>query len=118
MYEVLFDEGNTSEVAEIRLTKGKFKDIIYKYGAVRFLLEEDDGDAILQFDYDIVETPSGLDTNNLSKQDQEDFENILGDILTELITEAADYNENRTNDTDKSDLQRGLHETSNSVSKD
>jgi hypothetical protein len=117
MYEVLFDEGNTSEVAKIRLTKGKFKDIIYKYGAVRFL-EDDGDDAILQFDYDIVETPGGLDTDNLSEQDQKDFENTLGDILTELITEAADYNENLTNDTDKSDLQRGLHKTSNSVSKD
>jgi len=93
-YEVLHDEYEDEDLARIKLTSDKWDGIIYHYHTVQFVHEEDD-EAILKFDYDIVESPIGLDVTSLTKEDHEDFETLLGDILVEIITEAA-VDENRT----------------------
>ena len=93
-YEVLHDEYEDADLARIKLTSDKFNGIIYHYHTVQFVGKEND-EAVLKFDYDIVESPIDMDVDSLTKEDHKEFETLLGDILVEIITESA-VNENRT----------------------
>ncbi len=95
-YEVLDEEVDGEDTTRIRLTSDKWDGIIYRYHTVQFIHEEDD-EAVLKFDYDIVESPIGTDVTALTQKDHKAFETLLGDILYEIITEAA-VDENRTDD--------------------
>ena len=101
-YEILFDDFKKEDTARIKLTCDKWNGIIYHYNTVSFL-EEHDGDGILKFEYDIVESPNDIDTATLTKEDHEQFETLLGDILVEIISEATD-SENRTDDPNQFNL--------------
>lgn len=101
-YEVLYDDYKKEDLARVLLTEEKWNGIIYHYQTVKFLEEEKD-EAIMQFEYDIVEAPSEFNVDKLTPEDQQEFENMLGDILVEIITEALE-SENRTNDTEQPDL--------------
>jgi len=95
-YEVLHDEYKDEDLARIKLTSDKWDGIIYHYHTVQFVgWEEDNDEAVLKFDYDIVESPIGMDVDSLTKEDHKEFETLLGDILVEIITESAE-DENRT----------------------
>jgi len=66
----------------IGLTKdaGKYQGVVYRYGKVSFADEDENGNMPLKFEWDI------LDSNGLSKEDmQEDFFNLIGDILVDII---------------------------------
>ena len=93
-YEVLHDEYKDEDLARIKFTSDKFDGIIYHYHTVQFVHEEDD-EAVLKFDYDIVESPIDINVDSLTKEDHEEFETLLGDILVEIITESV-VDENRT----------------------
>lgn len=93
-YEILHDEYKDEDLARIKLTSDKWNGIIYHYHTVQFIGEDDD-EAVLKFDYDIVESPIGMDVDSLTKKDHEEFETLLGDILVEIITESV-VDENRT----------------------
>lgn len=66
------DEG----VFSLRLTEGPYKDMQYKYN--KCSLDEDGENAILHFDYDILEDIK-------EDYDTKDFENYIGNILIHLI---------------------------------
>ena len=73
----------------VLIEDGKYAGLVYGYGNVRFL-EKDGDDAVLQFDYDVLE-PIDIDVNNLSEEDYEEFRTMIGDILVSLIEDAVDY---------------------------
>jgi len=69
---------NDKESIHIRLLSGQYEGVVYKYGKVG-VVEEDDK-AYLQFNYDVIESSiEGIeeDTN---------FKNAIGDLLTHLMT--------------------------------
>ena len=67
----------------IKLTEGKFKDIIYHYGKVGFAGEEDgQGKMPLKFDYTVLKNPYDIDT-----LDNQEFIDYIGDILIEIMEE-------------------------------
>ena len=69
----------------IKLTEGKFKDVIYKYGKVGVhpeAKEDESGRLPLAFDYTIVKNPNDLDI-----LDNQAFIDYIGDILVELLDE-------------------------------
>jgi len=101
-YEVLYDEYKEEKLARIRLTDDKFCDIVYRYDVVSFQ-ESENNEATLKFDYEILESPENIDIDSLTEEDHAQFETTLGDILVEIITEDTS-NENRADDTGKSDL--------------
>ena len=101
-YEVLFDQYKHEKLARIRLTSDKWDGIIYNYHTIGFV-DEDDSDAILKFEYDIVETPKDLDVEALTESDLKEFENHLGDILVSIIEETTS-DEARTDDNKQSAL--------------
>jgi hypothetical protein len=75
-YELLDEDSNGNQL--IKLLSNEYSGIIYTYGRVR-LLEEDDRLRV-QFEYDIHENP--VDDVDPSK-----FRNHIGDILIDLLEE-------------------------------
>ena len=81
----IFAQKEGSDYSCIKLTEGKFKDVIYHYGRVQFAKEEDalpDGTLPMRFDYTVDKNP-----NNLILLDNSEFIDYIGDILLELLEE-------------------------------
>ena len=100
-YELLDEEWNGNQL--IKLTEHPYSGIIYTYGAVQ-LLEEDDLLRI-KFQFDIHQNPN-IDF------DKDVFRNYIGDILVDLIEKnlvnnsivyTGGVDENRTKDSEQSD---------------
>lgn len=92
-----------SDITGIEILTGKFKGIIYHYTGAR--VAQNPGDPIprLQFGYNLVELGT-FDVQSL--QDDDEFVTMLGDILTNILTNEADYNESfRTLNPEEFDLQ-------------
>ena len=75
-YELLDEDYNGNQL--IQLTSKEYSGIIYTYGRVR-LLEEDE-QLRVQFEFDIHENPVGF-------VDRDKFKNHIGDILIDLLEE-------------------------------
>tara|TARA_R110000803_G_scaffold183535_1_gene245859 strand:- start:429 stop:752 length:324 start_codon:yes stop_codon:yes gene_type:complete len=87
-YDVLFDEYPDEKLARIKLTSGQWQGIVYNYHTIGFV-EQDNDDAVLKFEYDIIHTPKHLDVEGLTKEDKIEFEDYLGDILVSIIEETT-----------------------------
>lgn len=97
-YELLDEDYNGNQL--IKLTCNPYSGIIYTYGRVR-LVEEDELLRV-QFEYDIQENPVGI-------LEREKFRDYIGDILVELLEEnllknnvvyTGGTDENRTTNSD------------------
>lgn len=70
------------EMQLIGITKGKFHGVVYKYGKVSLGEENTDGNLPLKFEFDI------LDNNLIPKEEfGEDWSDLIGDILVDIIDE-------------------------------
>jgi len=75
-----FAQKEGEEYSCVKLTEGKYKDVIYHYGNVSFAPEENgDGKLPMKFDYVIDKKPDSL------KLDNQEFIDYIGDILLELL---------------------------------
>jgi len=97
-YELLDEDYNGNQL--IKLTCNPYSGIIYTYGRVR-LVEEDELLRV-QFEYDIQENPVGI-------LERDKFRDYIGDILVELLEEnllknnvvyTGGTDENRTTNSD------------------
>ena len=80
-----FAQKEGTDYSCVKLTEGKFKDVIYHYGRVQFAKEEDalpDGTLPMRFDYTVDKNPNDLDL-----LDNKEFIDYIGDILIELLEE-------------------------------
>lgn len=93
----------------IQLTEGAFEGMIYTYGKVEFVENEPNDTVSLKFEYDI------LDYAGKNLTDKAPFEQYIGKILEECIyqgianndityTGGTEIDENRTKDSEQSDL--------------
>jgi len=83
-----FAQKEGEEYSCVKLTEGKYKDVIYHYGRVAFAPESEkqpDGKLPMKFDYTIDKNP-----NNLILLDNSEFIDYIGDILLELLEEKLD----------------------------
>ena len=81
----VFAQKGNADYSSIKLTEGKFKDVIYHYGRVAFAPESEklpDGKLPMKFDYTVDKNP-----NNLILLDNKEFIDYIGDILLELLEE-------------------------------
>ena len=83
MSDRIFSYIETAEYPEqtcIGINKGKYAGVVYKYGTVTPI--EENGALTMKFEYDIIE-------NNAIPRDQfgDEFFNLIGDILVEVIDE-------------------------------
>ena len=77
----VFAQKGNADYSSIKLTEGKFKDVIYHYGKVSFAPEENpDGKLPMKFDYVIDKNPNDVDF-----LDNQEFIDYIGDILIELL---------------------------------
>lgn len=75
--------------ANICIREGKFKNVIYNYGKVSVNSEEENGDGTLpfRFEYNII------DNGTLEREDfGEEFFNLIGDILVDIIDDQLKEN--------------------------
>lgn len=87
-------ENPKSDLTGFRITDGVYKDVVYTYGKVQPVEENDK--LRLKFEYNIVENPSGVDTED------KNFINVIGDILTIEVEKDGNSRENRTDSAQKS----------------
>ena len=82
----------------IGIRKGKFEGVVYKYGKVSLGEETKDGNLPFRFEYDI------LDNNMIPREefDDENFFNLLGDILVDIIDRQENLNIGNANDRENS----------------
>jgi len=81
----VFAQKGNADYSSIKLTEGKFKDVIYHYGRVAFAPESEaqpDGKLPMKFDYTVDSNP-----RNLLLLDNKEFIDYIGDILLELLEE-------------------------------
>ena len=85
---------SNEEMQLIGIKKGKFHGVVYKYGKVSIGEETEKGDLPFRFEFDI------LDNNLIPKENfGEDWTNLIGDILVDIIDRQDDYGNDRENDT-------------------
>ena len=80
-----FAQKEGTDYSCIKITEGKYKDVIFHYGRVAFAPESEkkpDGKLPMKFDYTIDKNPKDLDLLENQK-----FINYIGDILIELLEE-------------------------------
>ena len=78
----VFVEAPGRDFTAIKLTKGKYKNVILKYGKVAFAKNENkDGTLPMKFDYDLLQIPKNL------KDLKKDLEKISGDVIPTMMTE-------------------------------
>ena len=79
----VFVQRDKDDFSCIKITEGKFKDVIYHYGNVGFAKEENsEGQLPMKFDYTVIKKPDDVDT-----LDNQEFIDYIGDILIELLDE-------------------------------
>jgi len=84
------------EFSCVKLTEGKFKNVIYSYKHVKFAPKENpDGRLPLKFTYDIQGNPDNADINC------DEFKIYIGDILVEIIEQQLKNNQVIFKDGDK-----------------
>ena len=93
----VFVESKSQDQTCIGIKGGKFAGVIYKYGKVSLGEENTDGNLPLKFEFDILD-------NNLIPKEKfgEDWSNLIGDILVDIIDEQGkenDKSDDRENDT-------------------
>ena len=86
----VFVESKSQDQTCIGIKGGKFAGVIYKYGSVSLGEETEDGNMPFKFEFDIV------DNNAIPKEEfGEDFMNLIGDILVDIIEEQYAESDNR-----------------------
>ena len=92
--QYVFITNKNEEMQCIGIRKGKFEGVVYKYGKVSLGEETKDGNLPFRFEYDI------LDSNLIPREefDDENFFNLLGDILVDIIDRQENLNIGYTND--------------------
>jgi len=63
----------------VKIEEGEYEGVTYQYDTVS--INEEEGDVVLSFNTITLENPNELDLTT------DEFENILGDILTKVIEE-------------------------------
>lgn len=79
----VFVQRDKDDFSCIKITEGKYKDIIFHYGKVGFGKEENpDGTLPMKFDYTVIKNPNDMDT-----LDNKEFIDYIGDLLIVLLDE-------------------------------
>lgn len=96
----LVDSGDLDNHWHVSILDGPYKGIVFKFLAIRFKGEDSDGNAIIQFEHQLIELPE-----TITIEDKADFEDTLGAILHDILLGLAEREDgkNRNNDTEELD---------------
>lgn len=89
--DYLFDAEteDDSGLINIKLLGGEFDGIVYRYGKVSVQEEEEQEQAYLTFEFDVVD-PNGKE----SLEENMEFKNHIGDILQNIMMKSVESNQN------------------------
>jgi hypothetical protein len=112
-----------SDTGAIRITRGPFLGLIYKYLEYKFSkIDEETGKPTVQFEFDILDVPDEMKDVEFPDEMKESFHQLLGTILIDIVTKDAaksvrvDYDDtNREGDIDESFERRVFYENSTPV---
>ena len=94
----VFVESKSHDQTCVGIKGGKFAGVIYKYGKVSLGEETEDGMMPFKFEFDIV------DNNSVPIEEfGDDWINLIGDILVNIMDEKYAESNNRENDIIESD---------------
>ena len=86
----VFVESKSQDQTCIGIKGGKFAVVIYKYGSVSLGEETEDGNMPFKFEFDII------DNNSIPRENfGDDWTNLIGDILIDIIEEQYAESDNR-----------------------
>ena len=91
-----YQQNPTNELTGFKIEEGEYKDVIYTYGKVSPI--EENEKLRLKFEYNVHEKPDKVNT------DSDDFINVIGDILAIEVEKDTNGNsgEDRENSSQKS----------------
>jgi len=81
----------------IKLLETKYAGVTYRYGQVKFLGEDEQGNGVVHFEYEVLD-PADFSVDEIKG---DDVDLILGEILQELIIESL--KEKEKNEIDRKD---------------
>jgi hypothetical protein len=78
----------------IRLDKGEYNGLVYKYGEIGVSPKlNEDGTLPVNFEYDILFIPEDLRKKEFEDEKKNEFENLIGNIMMQMVQEDLDSNE-------------------------
>jgi hypothetical protein len=90
----------------VKINKGTYKDIVYKYGKIQ--IKENQDEATLGFQYSIIDLPEHFDKEELNSN--VDFMDTLGDILSHIIEDSLETGKFKLGNDDKpTDSESTMH---------
>ena len=94
-YEPWVIKTNDQEVWGIKITDGKYNGTSFSINE----LDQDDDNKDLQLDYTVIASPEGMAVEDVNGPE---FEKVLNEIMTDIITKAVDEYENRKSNSPES----------------
>ena len=80
MYTYVENKDQTWQGIGLTDKAGKYQGVVYRYGEVKVVENEEKTEASLQFDFDV------LDSNGLPKEMfEDDFYKVIGDVLQDIL---------------------------------
>ena len=80
MYKFVENKDKTWTGIGLTEEAGKYQGVVYRYGEVKVIENEEKTEASLQFEFDV------LDSNGLPKEMfDDDFYKVIGDVLTDIL---------------------------------
>jgi len=82
MYKFVENKDKTWTGIGLTEEAGKYQGVVYRYGEVKVIENEEKTEASLQFEFDV------LDSNGLPKEMfDDDFYKVIGDVLQDILRE-------------------------------
>ena len=88
MYTFVENKDKNWQCVGLTADAGKYQGLVYQYGEVKIIENEEKTEASLQFDYDVVDS-NGLPEEMLD----DDLYNLMGDILVDIIEQQVNRGE-------------------------
>ena len=88
MYKFVENKDKTWTGIGLTEEAGKYQGVVYRYGEVKVIENEEKTEASLQFEFDV------LDSNGLPKEMfDDDFYKVIGYVLQDILREQLDKDE-------------------------
>jgi hypothetical protein len=87
MFTLTEFDNTTSNTAVFSITDGVFEGLEFTFGAVKVEEIEESGEAVLSFDYEVTNNDKYEFDLSEKSEIKKDLDNLVGDVLTYVITE-------------------------------
>ena len=81
---IFVDDPTNNQVSAVKLTGGRYSNVIYRYGNIRFNEDAVNDTCTLSYAYKIIYKPENLGTIDLDEDAS--FKNYIGDILNDILS--------------------------------